>query len=158
MEETTSSYGSLGIHLRFRRFTGGVQMNVRALPEVEEFVKGLGDGATIPLSQYGGIWSAPGEAVEPLVYNLDQAMRSADFTLGGIGEALVDERRGHANLSFLRFKGISQEGGVTFVVKSPMSRTMIRGIGPVLSRAASRLVDEYISPVDIEIRVILSAK
>lgn len=154
MEE--SGYGGMldGVHLRLRRSPDGLVVNISAVKEVEDFIRGLGNGELSELSQFGGLWFNPTD--QPImVYNLEQNIKVPDFTLANIGEPLANEQIGRANLSFLRFKGISEPGGVSVGIRGPMSRSGIRGLGPLLSRAANRLVDEYIAPCVVDIKVLL---
>ena len=125
--------GETSLTISLIRSAGGLTVSVKAHPQVEAFMRGLGNGDHVDIKAAGPYWRTVSRdpdarlyvynqttAVEPvLLDNGDQA------NVNRPGQLLVDNNFQHdsgrtkrnINLSFLRLVGISENAGVTFAVR-----------------------------------------
>ena len=123
----------------------GLTFHVHALPEVEEFMKGLGPGEATPLEAVTKNWYSLGTPVGMWIQK--SAVNDHQFMLGQVGN--VFEKGGSTNLSFLQLVGVSRPEGVSFGVKGVWSLAELRTIRGNIEDAVERLWNEYIRPVEM---------
>jgi hypothetical protein len=170
----------LSISVRRGPTTGNLKTNiglivtVKAEPIIEEFMKTASLGNTINISEFGVDWCSLNS--EPLeIYDIAENaalhLDNSNFTifapnrkllLGGDlrdeGEIdFIDKRNPNSrmvNLSFLRFAGISKPDGVSFGVTGAHSKLFIQEFATKSIKAAKYLVEEYIVPINLNVRLI----
>lgn len=144
--------GECWLELTVGRNSKGIEIWVRTIPKVEEFIKMLAgdDEETDLLSLYTKGWFQIDKEIRvtKLVKNIDTALYSVD-TLGGTLTAL----RGGANISFLRFVGVGTSDGVRFGIGGPVSRDHIKSMVANTLAASRQLFRDYIAPVHINLRI-----
>lgn len=146
--------GVAWVELSLDRTFQGLEVYIKTLPQIEAFMKGLGDGRASALNAYGRSW-IPTKGGTPLeVYGLDKTLSNPGFTIDGICEPLKPEKGiGKLNLSFLRFAGIGSPQGVRFIITGPFSRTFVHTVKDDILVQISTLIKDYIVPVHLILRI-----
>ena len=147
--------------IRLTRVQQGYAVNVWASPLVEEFVRGLGNGTNFNLTtsnHHNNRWqSSTGGDLRCWHSEIgDRAFSNASFSIDHVGAALdlsSTHGEGYVNMAFLRLVGISNEGGVTFIVPGVHTLDALRTLKNNIATAAQRLYSEYIRPVDLTIEL-----
>lgn len=155
MEEVATGTGKgekVWVRLTFSNGLKGLEINVQAVPELENFVKNLGSGVIIPMGpDRMGTWYNP--ALEKGWHGPDQKLEFWDsqhtidngyYTMHALGERLFQGNQ--ANLSFLRLVGISEVGGITFGELKPYSRSERVRIKGQISAAVKEFALDYLTP------------
>lgn len=149
----------------------GMFLSVKTHPAVEDFMRTLSTypgGQSEPLivdaSTVGRHWVPIGGA--PLVAyqfvekldNYDAMLDDGDgrsYTMNHLGQPLLisdpDARRPLINLSFLRLRGVSEGGGVTFGIHGVHSLDQLRTMRDQLSGAVRKFYTKYLKPVDLSV-------
>lgn len=129
----------------------GIDITVRALPEIEQFMKNLGRGRKDPIESYGGMWIKPDERSLD-VYALAQGLSEdrVNYTIAYPGrEIILDDDV--VNISFLRLAGISEGTGVTFTLAGVMSAKERIDLRNKFSRAVRQFCLDYITPTKVSV-------
>lgn len=152
------------IRMAFKRVPKGLFVNVRTSPEIEEYMKGLGDGLEIlDVGEYGRQWSPFLSDTELKVYGLpteDGLMGwirngNSSYRIDRVGQRLfeggdMDSRLG-VNLSFLRLVGTSAPEGVTFTVHGVFSSGVVKEFEKTFADAADGFYQNFLKPVNVQI-------
>ena len=125
----------------------GLTFHVKALKEVEDFMRGLGSGDSNPLEAVTKNWYSLANEPPVMVWNQKQNISDQVFALGKVGDVFA--RNDVTNLSFLQLVGISNPTGVGFGVKGVWSLQELRGIRGGIEDAIEKLWNEYIRPVEM---------
>lgn len=148
---------------RSRKGAQGLEIWVKAVPEIEEFIKGLGTGRSDSVEAYNKHWYSPtvqtgdGEVQAPdlRVYDMERYGGQLDgqtWTIQAPGTFMIHQ--GQINLSFLRLVGISGPNGVRFGIKGPIKQSEADEIITKIGSALRTLVREYIKPFGIELDLV----
>lgn len=133
------------VFVTFERRLNNLTFNVTAKPQVEEFMRALGNGSKKELALVNAkpTWTAVGDA--PLeVYHQGMKINIPGFHLDNVGGPLQGENDS-VNLSFLRLVGISK-GGVSFKVSEVYSTSQLDKLQAAFANAFDKLYHEYIKP------------
>lgn len=138
-----------------RRLTG-VEVWIKTDPRVEDFMKSLGStpGESDLLSVFGKNWYNP---VIPLrLYRNDKDIFSGitEYSLSAPCLPLVDGRRGAINLTFLQLVGSSSPEGIRMIIEGPMGKDYARLLKSKILDGATSLLKQYITPINISLRII----
>jgi hypothetical protein len=134
----------------------GLEINVRTVPEVELFMKELGD-RTDNVEAYGKSWvSLNGEPL--MIYRMNKDIFEGDskprsYDLARVSESMINPRDGKINLAFLRIVGISSPDGIRFGVKGPISSRYIKELKDDILVEMKNFLRDFIVPVQYNIRV-----
>lgn len=135
----------------------GLVVYVKVDPRIESFMASLGAGQKELAETYGAEWYPIGE--KPLeVYSLFRDIKqSGNYTISVPGSSFTfrDKKTGDEkiNLAFLRLVGIGSPEGVTFGMAGPFSRDYIRDIQTSVPKQVKSLIQEYVLPVNINLRI-----
>lgn len=158
MEMMRSNSGPRAIDLYLERHKSGIKVELKVLPEIEEFFKYWGGGMPEGLS-HGRLWHTLGtDPTIPLQvwtfqHPLTHLDNKADYTIYPTGAGFWVEDR--LNISFLRLIGAST--GCSFLWDAVMSRTELDKLSNKLLRAAESFYIEYIQKVRVNIFVGIEA-
>jgi hypothetical protein len=147
----------------------GLIIQVKARPDIEDFLRGLAHGGRAGVDAYGDMWqNANGD--KPLeYYHTDTRLESGrGYTLDGIGQAplITNERQARnallnggvaddiVNLGFLRLVGVSSPEGVTVGIAGAYSGEYLRRIKLLLPGAVKNFLQDYVVPITINLQVI----
>jgi hypothetical protein len=145
--------GKTWFELAIGRNGNGMTMFLRTDPEVEAFMRNLGNGKMDGISAYSDYWtSLTGTPLN--VYRLEKNFESSPrFSIGNPGESLRLEKGGKVNISFLRLVGVGSPAGVQFGISGPVSRQYITDTRLLIVQAVRELIKEYIAPIHIVLRI-----
>lgn len=143
--------GDCWFELAIDRTSKGIKVWARADPRIEEFFSKLGQGESDPLSHYEALWTPVPKEMPLRVYRLNDVISSENFNIdavgGGLGSTSIP------NLSFLRIQGIGGQG-ISFTVNAPPSTPeYLRTITRVMLLRIKSIVNDYIVPVHINLRL-----
>lgn len=150
--------GETRIRTILHRTAAGLSITIWAVPEVEEFMRRVGNGETVAVSSIGRHWVSPtGEALYayamPLLSELLHTDEGAPITLDRLGCPLLENITGGKyetiNLSFLRLRGISDGQGVTFGVRGVYSLGHLRKLLDRINGATRKFYVDYMRPMDL---------
>jgi hypothetical protein len=146
--------GKCCFELSIERGPKGLILFVRAMPEVENFIKSLCDGGVDPVEMYSREWFSVDVAKPVYIHRLERDIptASSSYTIAHPGEPLRS-KEGKYNISFLRIVGIGSPEGVTFGVAGPFSKEFIRIFMEGACKEVRTLISEYIVPVHINLRI-----
>lgn len=157
MTEEVTKGGKCYIEIDMDRAPAGLVIRVKAVPEVEEFMKGLGNGAADNVQLYGKDWFPIDRSMTNTVYNIDDradAVVTPTYCINRVVEPLINSRDNRFNLSFLRLVGISSPQGVNFTIATPFSKPYVRGtLSPRISEECKNLLRDFIVPLHINLRI-----
>jgi len=143
--------GERVIDIILQRHREGVRVRVKVKPEVEDFFKRWGGGATEAPS-HGRMWkSLSGEKLT--LWSFETPLNGDDnmtYSLFHTGTGFHTDH-GNVNLSFIRLVGAVE--GKEFICDTVMSRTELDKVAAKLRRAAEHFYTEYIQPVHLNIFV-----
>lgn len=160
MEASLVKSGELCLRVTLSRCDVGIQVNVKASPLIEAYMKGLGNGEATPVAALGKNWTKVKEdGPELAIWDASRSALSslqdnqAKFALNYPGRdlSLAGEIAPNCvNLTFLRLVGISEKDGVTFNIKGIVySLDGLRTIKNAIGQAGRELYVNYIRPVDM---------
>lgn len=159
----------------------GLRLHVKANQELEQFMRNLSNGHTVPMESLSEEWvRIPQEDTE--VYSIDFGRTPKEYTLSAVGYPIVidsskplreDEDDGLrtappirrltgspdkgmqvANLSFLTIAGVSREEGITIGLSGVYSLEYIMSARTILVQAAKQFLHDYIVPVTINLGIV----
>lgn len=131
------------------RRSNGLEIWAKADPRVEQFTSSLGDGITDDLEAYGRNWFGTNPEKPIKVYRSNKSVKSGVYTIEAVAGAFTIEPP--VNLSFLRFQGLSE--GIGFVVSTPFRTDTIKEIYRNILVASRTFIRDYISPVEVILRI-----
>lgn len=131
----------------------GIELFVRATPELESFMASMGSGDTDDITAYGRDWCS--DISKLRVYRITKDVALGTFSLARVCEPLdgANQRDLRVNLSFLRFVGIGEPAGITFTVIGPFSKAYITKLSASISAEVKELIRQYIVPVQVNLRI-----
>jgi hypothetical protein len=139
----------------------GLTVNVQAHPRVEAFFKELADDIVSPNTIAGRGWFAvdnkPLKAYINHTSSLEQLRcdQGMLINLDRLGAPLIETSSSSGeevlNLSFLRLVGISEEGGVTFHLKSVYSLQGLFRLRDLIQNAQNKVYNSYLRPVHLSV-------
>ncbi len=170
MDLSVNKGGVCWVEFSLGRGPKGLDVWVRTVPQIEEFMKTVSNGKTDSLDAYGNEWY-PISPTAISVYQMTKKLTGDTWTIGTVGEPLVNitvpnngRERGltleadggpkatkKVNLSFLRMVGISE--GVRFGVQGPFSKDFISQFGREIVQETKNLILQYIVPVRVNLRI-----
>lgn len=156
--------GGMSISTVLSRDRSGLRLTVRTIPQVEDFIKGLGLGELVDVKTCGKHWIPLGQ--EPLyAYRLETDIKSIPLPSGDVASfarlgnplyeiATRSEGRttGTVNLAFLKLVGIESE--VSFGLKGVFSTEDVRMINGKLQMALDAFYRAYLKPFSCSIQII----
>lgn len=137
------------------RGSKGLEISLKAVPQLEEFFQGLSGGKKDPIELYGRNWSS-GDNRDLEIYGLqrDLQLENANYFVNRPTEPLEEDGRGsRLNLSFLRLVGISDPQGVKFVISGPYSKEYTRVLTARIGAETRNLIRDFVVPVYINLRI-----
>ena len=178
-EATVMKSGETCIQTVLSRTASGLLVNVWALPRVEDFVRSLGSGELIDVQTIGRHWSRPHIRSDSgvLTPNPNKLMvYDMSVNLGPLsssdGTGYIIHRPGYPlnvaaedggrismkgdeviNLSFLRLAGISEPGGIAFVIRGPNSLENASRLARQIESATGRFYREFMKPFKLVVTV-----
>lgn len=165
IDATLTDNSNSVIATQLRRCHQGIRVDVRIVPEVEEFFQKWGGGFAENVSDHGRNWmridggqpSLTAWSFRDLVQGDDE---QPSFSLSHIGGPMLIRHQlpsgNYAmipNLSFLRLCNASKGTGVSFVADTIMSRTELERLADKIKRASGQFYEEFIKPVHLQISV-----
>lgn len=143
------------LDLTLTRSRGGVLLEAKAWPVVEEFFKqrSVGLGTTSFDNAKGKFWCPSDHKAPPDFYSVREE-------LGGTGEysymsqGLPMLYDGTPNLTFLRSVGISEGSGIAFTITTPMSVEGMRSLKKEMSRGFSAFCHDHLVPATFRLVII----
>lgn len=144
--------GVTPIEISLRRTGVGIEVGVKTIPEVEDFMKQLGGGRKIGIDGYGRAWQPMKGAILE-AYDMYEAIdgENGAYRLDALNSPLNYD--GYANLSFLRLAGTSEGAGITFFVKGVQSLPALRTLRDKIAAATKMFFIDYLRPVDMVIKI-----
>lgn len=145
--------GECWLETTVTRNSKGIEVWVRTLPKVEDFIKMLseGDGGVDTLDAFGKQWFSINP--NPIqVSRIVKEVESNHYSMNTIG-GTISSKHGGTNLSFLRFVGVGSNEGVKFGMAGPHSRDYIKTMVANILTGSRQLFRDYIAPVHINLRV-----
>lgn len=149
--------GETRIRTILHRTSAGLSITVWAVPEVEEFMRRIGNGETVAVNSIGRHWTPLTSdalyayAMPPMTEQL-HTDEGGPITLERLGHPLLEQVGGkyeQINLSFLRLRGISEGQGVTFGVKGVYSLGHLRKMLDKVNGATRKFYVDYMRPMDL---------
>lgn len=136
----------------------GLTIWARTNRQLELFMKGLGDGRAIDVTEFDKQWTLtkPGDP-KLTVYHIGTIIPEDTFSgwtlqYPGSGVKMVLDRE-TVNLSFLRCVGISGPDGVRFTINVPHSRSYVKSLSGDILKGIRELIYEYVAPFTVNLRV-----
>ena len=147
----------------------GLILQVRARPDVEEYLRGLADGRRVLVEAMGDAWvnCTPNTgALE--AYDLELNANSRLYTLSAVGAGLIideningqlrnriaqnnDER---INLSFLRLVGIGNPDGISVGLLGAYSHDYVMKVKNILPQAVKQFLQDYLVPITVNLQIV----
>jgi hypothetical protein len=160
MDQTTETLVKGGIcwfTMSITRGKNGLIIYTKTDPRIEDFFQSLGQGQKEPPEAFGPDWYAINKPLHvhgyykalptmPIEYSVN--MPGGPFTIRDKNRPIEV-----VNISFLRLIGIGSPEGVSFGVVGPFSRDYIRETQGKILRQVRNLVQEYVLPVNINLRI-----
>lgn len=159
--------GETSLTISLIRSAGGLTVSVKAHPQVEAFMRGLGNGEHVDVKAAGPYWRTISRDPDSrlYVYNQTTTVESVMLDNGDQanvnrpGQALLDQQfhgdtgktKRNINLSFLRLVGISEDAGVTFAVRGVHTYEALVQMQKQLGTAYKRFYKTYIHPIKVDI-------
>lgn len=146
----------------------GLKINVKARPEIEDFMRKLADGRTVGIAAFGNEW-IPSTSTELLSYVIDRDLSGKHYAFNNISGPLfvitgratrradgsIEPATERLNLSFLCLSGISQnEEGLTFGIDGIYSADFIAKVKAELPIALKHFLNDYIVPLSINLSIV----
>lgn len=146
--------GEICIQVIFHRTAAGLSVQVKARPEVEEFMQTLGGGERVDVESCGRYWTPLTKGQSLLAYVTASMGRSEGVTMEHLGHPLIVQDRNVSggelvNLSFLKLVGVSDGPGVTFNVQGVYSLEALRKIRDRIAKTSVNFYNEHLRPVDL---------
>jgi hypothetical protein len=150
----------------------GLVINVKARPELEEFMKNLSDGRTIEASAYpDNNWINNNDPRLPLtLYNVDRHLGIGSYSMEAIGGPLLlqpqPRPRGvpvaadqandieRANLSILKLVGISGEDGINLGIGGIYPPELINKLKQNLLASTQQFLRDYLVPISFRLEIV----
>lgn len=145
--------GQTPIEVSLRRTGVGVEISVKILPEIEDFMKQLGGGRQVRVESYGRHWIPRTKGTLLQAYDLDEQIEPSRemYRMDLLGSPISVD--GYTNLSFLRLVGASEGIGAGFFIKGVYSLDALRTMKTNISVTARQLFIDYIRPIDMIVKV-----
>lgn len=144
------------INLNRRKNDCGIEMNIEAVPKVEEFMANLGSGQSDPIEAYGRSWASFDPEHQIRVYRMFEPPdgRHVRYELDQPSSAFRNPTNGKINVSFLRMVGISDPDGVKFRVTTPISNGELEDLAKTLTFASRQFILDYMTPANVSLRIV----
>lgn len=150
--------GIVWFELALTRRRAGLEVHVKTSPEVEQFMKGLGDGVRDGAEIYARKWQSVDVPLE--VYRLEESFpKNPNYFIDKPCELFSvfvregRERDERINLSFFRLVGIGETAGVRFVVPGAYSAQYVDELSKKIITESRNLIRDFIVPVNINLRI-----
>ena len=159
--------GETSLTVTLIRSASGLTVSVKAHPQVEAFMRGLGEGQTTDAKAAGPYWRPVGSSPKPLmIYSQNVAVEPVFLNSGDVvninhcGQPLLipyndgnPGKRTMVNLSFLRLVGVSEDAGVTFSVRGVHSFEAVNKMREQIGEGYKRFYQTYMKPIMADIVV-----
>lgn len=144
--------GICWFEISFSRGRGGLEVAVKTVPQIEAFMKSLGEDHG-PMTAYGKNWHSL-NGKEIFIHGMTKVdFPSPNYAINRVAEPLESPKDGRINLSFLRMVGISEPQGVRFGVTGPFSKPYIRELSKKIAESTRALINDFIVPIHINLRL-----
>ena len=132
----------------------GLEIFVKADPKIESFFAAQSQAPAIDIRSFGENWS-PIDPSPLLIYRIANDTIGDCYRFDNVGApfTLPSARDPKANLSFLKFIGISSPTGITFGVNNPSSKPFVKELANSISVASKAFLRDHIVPFHISLRV-----
>lgn len=153
VEKAVHKGGITWLEMSVGRTAGRLDIWLKALPEIEQFFKGLSGDRKELVEAFDREWFSFEK--QPIhIYWLEKDPGGlATYTTIRPGSALISPRDGKFNLSFLRIAGISSPEGVRFGVNGPCSKPFVKDISDLILKETNKFLYDFIVPVQINLRI-----
>lgn len=163
--------GEQKIQIILRRGSGGLNLTIKTVPEIEEFFRTTAgsEGATTPIAAAGRHWYPIGRDTPLLAYTLARTfdpikMDNGGAVIGvgftGLGRPLLEAYDGGdggiirtsgmtLNMSFLRLVGISEGLGVSFGVKGVFTTENVLNLRNLIGEANKAFYSTYLKRIGL---------
>lgn len=145
--------GVCWFEMSISRGARGMEVFVRAAPQIEQFMKDLGKGEKENVAMYGRDWVSL-DATDLMVYAVTKTFTTPNtYTIGRASEGFENVKDGKINLTFLRLVGIGEPAGVRFLITDPVSKQYMKRIAGSVIQEVKNFVRDFIVPVQINLRI-----
>lgn len=160
----------LNVEILRNRLDGKVVFSFRADPRIEEYFKNISKGRVGTVAEIYGSGCTEWQPIEgeftTYYVGHDSFDSQSSFFFGAPGRSFRiesnpdrdgrdrdDPLREAINLSFLHLKGVSDEKGITFSLKVPMSYSEMKRLKVKFEAAVGEFVKEYLTNVRIVLQI-----
>jgi hypothetical protein len=145
--------------------TASLIINVRARPEIENFMRGLANDRKLPVDNFADMWDSVNKQILQ-AYDIQQNFPSHVYTLEAVGLPLLPNyievnlgkkeafNNDTVNLSFLKLVGISEPEGVSIAFNNPYSAQYINKFKALWPAAALQFLRDYVVPITIHLSIV----
>lgn len=154
------------------RSWGGLSMSVKAVPQIEEFMKSLGSGEGTDVRNFGRYWTNKDPKIPLLIYDMAPNLcpnptrtNKGSFRLDQVGLPLVTHAAAPGgtletcvNLAFLRLVGISSGHGVEFRISGVYEEGSVKRMRESILEASEALWRTYMKPMAFGMQLQLSSQ
>jgi hypothetical protein len=142
--------GGTIVRLHMARHNGGIRIDLKLAPIVEDFFKQWAQGAKPEaVDNYGRNWLPVKRDSRLLVYSFPTDHIESSYTIWHPGRNLSWD--GRTNISFLRLAGASSEDGISFTVDDLVSKSELENVAERVKRGCGWFYTEYIKPTGFDI-------
>ena len=168
--------GETSLTMTLHRSAGGLTLMVKAHPQIETFMRGLGTGEQIDVKACGPVWrpiskrddsGAPLNPRPLMIYNQTIPVEPITIATGDVaninrpGQMIIEPyndgispgRKQLVNLSFLRIVGISEGAGVAFTVRGVHTYEAVNRMREQIGEAYKVFYRTYMKPIRMDIVV-----
>lgn len=149
MEEIVKG-GESYLRMSVDRTSKGMEIFVKAHPDIEEFLKSSSGASVDSLDAFGRNWYAP-DGSQLKAHRLEQVLNGLGYFFGNLCGSL--QGKGGVNLSWLQLQGISRPEGLSFVVTGPFSRQFVVDFPKLAGVAAREFFKNYIVPIHVNLNI-----
>jgi hypothetical protein len=161
---SVSERGEMCVSLNLTRHSRGTRVKVWAQPRVEALFASWADNRTSDPLAHGRHWT-PLDTTPLVCYRapVESYPTTTRYTLMDIGQPLVavveddEDPRGRpkdrANLAILRLKGISEPGGITFLIPGIHSTEYMRQMLRLMETGIRAFYQDYLLPVNLALEL-----
>jgi hypothetical protein len=144
--------GITWFELTVGRHFHGLEVHAKVVPQVEEFVKALGDGSTEYSDMFDRAWF-PLKGDDRLKVYVVKDLIASNYTIGRPGSEFKYPKDMRINLSFLRLVGIGSPSGVRFGVEGPYSPAYSKALFGEVMAATRTFIMDYIVPFNVSFKI-----
>jgi hypothetical protein len=145
------------LQLGIKRSKRGIIITAKADKIIEDLFASWSAGQNdVSPQSHGRMWEAPPNGALPPIYALGiipdngkglTTSQGRPYRIDRVG-VLINDDTG-TNIGFLRFRGISEGSGITFVIKGVYSSDAVRQMAQDVREAVKHFYINFIKPIDV---------